>query len=202
VNVAGSAGDVAACCSLSLSADGWLVLFSGAALGAGVLITGQRVWTIATSARAGTLRQRSDVVLARPLSGPQLDSALLRPDGKSFYLCTVSTKGTPSAHRAVTQTAVITARRTASGARTRTVATLKATGVTFQSQFLGCPMAASPGGNFLLAPDAEKFARSTETGPPVRAARIDVKTKAASRISFRLPGSAGMSVATGVTIAW
>ena len=202
VNVEGSAGDIVACCSLSLSADGRLALFSGAALGAGGGITGQRVWTIATSVRPGTLRQRSDVVLARPASGPQLDSALLRPDGKSFYLCTVSTKGTPSAHRSVTQTAVITARRTASGARTRTVATLKATGVTFQSQFLGCRMAASLGGHFLLAPYTEKYARSTQTGPLVRAARIDLATRAVAWLSFRLPGSAGMSVATGVTIAW
>lgn len=202
VSIDGSAGDIAVGGSLSLSANGRLAAFSGAALGRGGVVTGQRVWVLRTSAPAGTLAQRSEAVLARPASGAQLDSVLLQPDGQSFYLCTVGTKGTASARRTVTQTAVVSVRRTSDGARTGTVATLTASGVTVQSETLGCPMAASPAGSYLLAPYSLRSAKVTTTGPLVSAARIDVKTKAASRISFRLPGSAGMSVATGVTIAW
>jgi hypothetical protein len=196
VNVEGSAGDISACCSLSLSANGRLAAFSGG------VSSGQRVWVLSTSARAGTLAQRSRVVLSRPSSSPVMDSVLLSPDARSFYVCTVSTKGTVSAHHSVTQTSVITARRTDTGARINTVATLRASGVTFESQFFGCQMAAIPGGSFLLVPYSIRYARVTTTGPRVSAVRIDVRTKAASRISFRLPGSAGMSVATGIAIAW
>jgi len=201
VSVEGSAGNITAGSDLSLSASGRLAIFSGAAAGAGAVTT-QQVRTLSTSARAGTLAQRSHVVLTRSASGAQLDSVLLSPDGRSFYLCTVSTKGTVSAHRTVTQTTVITARRISSGARTGTLATLRATGVTFPGQGFGCTMAASPGDRYVLAPYTAKYASSSETGPLVRAARIDVATKAAAVISFRLPGSAGMSVATGVRIAW
>ena len=202
VNVEGSAGDISACCSLSLSADGRLAIFGGAALGPRGVITGQRVWALATSARAGTLARRSRVVLARPESGPQFDSVLLRPDGTSFYLCAVSTYGTPSAHRTVTQAAVVTARQTSDGAPIRTLATLTASGATFESEGFGCPIAASPAGNYLLVAYSLRYARVTTTGPLVRAARVDIATKARTQISFRLPGSAGMSVASGISIAW
>jgi hypothetical protein len=202
VNVEGSAGDIVACCSLSLSANGKLAIFSGAAVGAGAVITGQRVWTLTTSARAGTLAERSRVVLARPLSGPQLDSVLLSADGRSFYLCTVSTKGTISAHQTATQTSVVTARRTSSGASTARLATLKATGVTFLSEGFGCQIAASPGSRYLLVPYTATYAKTSETGPLVRAARIDVATNATDQISFRLPGTAGMNLPTGISIGW
>jgi hypothetical protein len=76
----------------------------------------------------------------------------------------------------VTQTAVVTARRTSDGARAGTVVALTASGVTVASESFGCPMAASPGGTYLLVPYSLRYAKVTTTGPLVRAARIDVGT--------------------------
>jgi len=197
----GSGGSIATGTALSMSASGRVIVFTGEALGSGGKFIGQRVWALRTSASAGPLSARIRTVLRSPSSGPALSAAVLSPDGKIFYLCTVATKGTVSAHRTATQTAVITARRTSSGARTGTVAKLVAARVTWEG--FGCPMALTPNGRFLLAPYKLRFGKSS-TVPPVVSAEVLATSGPTRRfLSFRLPGSAGPTgQAVGVSIAW
>jgi hypothetical protein len=202
VSVSGSAGRFVTGAALSMSADGGLVAFTGDATGSGGTVTGQRVWELRTSAPAGPIGAHIRTVLSRPTSGPALASVVLSPGASSFYLCTVTTKGTVSAHSTATQTAVVTVRRTATGASTGTVAKLTATGITVQDEGFGCPMAGDPAGGTLLVPYALHVASSAETGPVVRAARISLVRRTVAALSFRLPGSAGLSVATGISVAW
>jgi hypothetical protein len=202
VAVDGSAGTVAAGGVLAMSADGSLLAFSGMATGAGESLLGQRVWTLSAMAPPGPLAARSRVVLKRPESAPDLNAVALSPDGKSFYICTVASTGTVSAGRTVTHTAVITARRTANGTSAGAVAKLTAAGVTFAGESFGCPMAMTPNGHYLLAPYQLRYGNSTSVPPLVVAAVISTSSDARKALSFRLPGSAGMSVATGVSIAW
>jgi len=198
VAVYGSAGTLATGTALSMSATGRLLAFTGA----GSRATAQRVWVLRTSAAAGPIARRVRTVISKPAAGPALSSVVLSPDGKSFYLCTVATKGAVSAHRTVTQTAVITARRTSDGTSTSTLAKLTATGVTFLGQGFGCPMAMTPNGRYLLAPYRLHYGASTTVPPLVSAAVIAISGPARRTISFQLPGSAGMSVADGITAAW
>lgn len=198
----GSGGSVETGSALSMSASDRVVVFFGEATRPDGRSIGQRVWALRTSASAGPISAHMRTVLRSPNSGPGLSSAVLSPDGMSFYLCAVSTKRTVSVHHTVTQTAVITARRTSNGASTGTVAKLTATGVTFMGEGVGCPMAADPSGRYLLAPYSLHYASNTEVGPRIQVARIVVARRSAAVISFRLPGPGGMSVATGVSIAW
>jgi hypothetical protein len=198
----GSAGTLATGTAISMSANGKLLAFTGAATGAGGRITGQRVWVLRASAAAGPLARRIRAVISKPLTGPALSSVVLSPDGRSFYLCAVSTKGTVSAHKTVKQTAVITVRRTSNGTSTGNLAKLTATGVTFLGQGFGCPMALTPNGRDLLAPYQLRYGDSTTVPPTVKAAVIGISSHARRTISFQLPGSGGMSVADGVTVAW
>jgi hypothetical protein len=198
----GSGGSVETGTALSMSASGRAVVFFGEATGAGGRLVGQRVWKLRTSASAGPLSAHMRTVLSRPNAGPALSAAVLSPGGKTFYLCAVSTKGTVSAHHTVTQTAVITVRRISNGASTGTVAKLTATGVTFQGEGLGCPLAMTPNGRYLLAPYKLRYGSSTSVPPLASAAVLGTSSAARRFISFRLPGSGGMSVATGVVIAW
>lgn len=200
VAVYGSGGTLATGTALSESANGRLLAFAGAATGAGGRVTGQRVWVLRTSAAAGPIARRVRALISKPTTGPALSSVVLNPDGRSFYLCTVSTKGTVSAHKTVNQTAVITARRTSDGTSTSTLAKLTATGVTFQG--FGCPMAITPNGRYLLAPYRLHYGNSTTVPPLVMAAVISISSHARRTVSFRLPGSGGMSVADGITVAW
>jgi hypothetical protein len=198
----GSGGSVGTGTALSMSANGRMAVFTGEATGSGGRFIGQRVWTLRTSAPAGPLSAHIRAVLRSPSSGPSLSSAVLSPGGRSFYLCAVTTKGTVSAHSTATQTAVITAHRTSNGTSTGTVAKLTATGVTFMGEFVGCPMASDPSGRYLLAPYSLHYASTTLTGPRIQVARITVARRSVAIVSFRLPGSGGMSVATGISIAW
>jgi hypothetical protein len=198
----GSGGTVGTGTALSMSASGRVVVFFGEAIGTGGKDIGQRVWALRTSASAGPLRAHMRTVLSRPNAGPPLSAAVLSPGGKTFYLCAVSTKGTVSAHHTVTQTAVITVRRTSTGASVGTVAKLTATGVNFLGQGLGCPLAVTPNGRYLLAPYKLRYGSSTLVPPVVSAYELGTSSPARRVISFRLPGSGGMSVATGVSIAW
>jgi len=202
VNLGGTGGDLALGFGLSMSANGRLLAFTGEATSAGGTNAGQRVWVLRAAAPAGTLVQRSRVVLSRPNSGPALSSVVLSPDGRSFYLCTVRTKGKVSAHKTVTQTAVITARQTSDGASTSTLAKLTATGVTFSGEDFGCPMVLTPNGRYLLVPYQLRYGNSPMVPPLVRAAVVRTSTHARLALSFRLPGSAGMSVADGITVTW
>jgi hypothetical protein len=198
----GSGGSVATGTALSMSATGRMAVFTGEATWSGGRFIGQRVWELRTSAPAGPIGAHIRAVLSRPDSGPALSAVVLSPGGRTFYLCTVTTKGTVSAHKTATQTAVITARRTSSGTSTGTVAKLTATGVTYMGQFVGCPMAMTPSGRYLLAPYSLHYATTTEIGPRIQVARVVIASRSVAVISFRLPGSAGMTVATGVGIAW
>jgi len=202
VELQGSAGSLVTGTALSMSANGKLLAFTGAATGAGGRITGQRVWVLRTSAAAGPIARRVRALVRKPNTGPALSSVVLSPDGRSFYLCAVSTKGTVSAHKTVTQIAVITLRRTSNGTSAGTVARLTATGVTFLGQGFGCPMAMTPNGRYLLAPYQLSYGSSTTVPPLVRAAVIRTSSHARRAMSFRLPGSGGMSVADGITVAW
>jgi hypothetical protein len=193
VGVYGSAGDMSAGGGLSLSADGGLASFAGDTTTASGTITGQGIWLLRTSSAAGPLAERSRLVLSKPNSGPALSSVVLSPDGRALYLCTVTTRGT-------TQVADITARRASNGDLTSNIAKLTATHVTFQG--LGCPMAMTSSGRYLLVPYALRYARTTTTGPLIQMARLDVAARSVATISFRLPGSAGMSVASGISVAW
>ena len=202
VNLGGTGGSLALGFGLSMSADGRLLAFTGEATSTGGTNAGQRVWVLRTAAQAGTLAQRSRVVLSRPSSGPALSSVVLSAAGKSFYLCTVSTTGTVTAHKTVKQTAVITARRTSDGTSTSTLAKLTATGVNFLGQGFGCPMAMTPNGRYLFAPYRLHYGNSTSVPPRVSAAVISISSHAWRTVSFQLPGSGGMSVADGITVAW
>jgi hypothetical protein len=202
VAVDGSTGTVAAGGVLAMSADGNLLAFSGMAVSASERLLGLRVWTLSATAPPGPLAARSRAVLKRPESAPEFSAVALSPDGESFYVCTVASTGTVSARRTITQTAVITARRTANGTSAGAVAKLTAAGVTFAGESFGCPMAMTPNGQYLLAPYQLRYGNSSSVPPLVVAAVISTSSDASKALSFRLPGSAGMSVVTGVSIAW
>ena len=199
VDLGGLSGGLALAFGLSMSANGGLLAFTAP----GSRDTAQRVLVLRTSAAPGPIARRVRAVISKPATGPALSAAVLRPGGKSFYLCTVSTKGTVSARKTVTQTAVITARRTSDGTSTGTLAKLTATGVDFLGQGFGCPMAITPNGRYLFAPYRLHYGRSTVVPPLVSAEVIGVSSPTRRAMSFRLPGSAGPTgQATGITVAW
>jgi hypothetical protein len=195
VSVAGSRGSFGLGEGLSMSANGGLLAFTGASLTPGGLVASQQVRVLTTASRAGELADRSRVVLRAPATGPAIDAVLLSPGGKSFYLCTVNSSP-------VLRSSVVTAHRTTDGRQTKTIARLTAHGSTAGELPLGCPMAADPSGTQLLVPYSLRPASAPGVGPAVGVARIDVATGLIGRISFRLPGSAGMSTADGVAVAW
>jgi hypothetical protein len=195
VSVAGSRGTIGLGEGLSMSANGGLLAFTGASLTAGGLVASQDVRVLRTASLAGELAIRSRVVLRGPATGPAIDAVLLSPSGKSFYLCTVSSSQ-------ASRSSVVTAHRTSDGQLTRTIARLTARDSGVGGLTLGCPMAANPSGTQLLVPYRLRTASVTEIGPMVTAARIDVASGLIASISFQLPGSAGMSTADGIAIAW
>jgi len=181
--------------SLSLSADGGLLAFAGAITGTGGSAVERGVWLLRTTSPAGTLRERGRLVLASPAAGPVLASAILSPDGASFDLCDVTTSQTAP-------TDEIAAYRTSSGQLEQVIASLAGNVPAFGLAPLYCPIAASSGDRYLLAPYWLRADRAPPFAATVRVARIDLMTGAIARLSFRLPGSGGMSVADGLTVAW
>ena len=203
VAVLGSGGSVGAGGNLSVSPSGRSVAFSGFSLTAGGMVTGQRVWVLSVSAPSGPLLKRARAIVSMPRSGPALGDAVLIAGGRTVAVCTVTTHGTVSAKRAVTQTVAITARRAADGAFLGLVASLTATDVTFLGQDFGCSLAVAAGGGYLLVPYSARYGASTESPVLVTAARIRLATGQVARFSFRLPGSAGPNgQATGISVAW
>ncbi len=188
VGVAESAGTIRVG-ALSMSANGGLVAFTGSTA------TADGVWLLKTTSAAGQLAKHSRLALRTPLAGQGLGSVALTPGGTSFYLCTVDASQASSFSVAVAQY------RTSDGRMTKTIAILTVRGSTFQDM-VGCPMAADPSGADLLVPYALQAGSKPEIGPLVRMARIHVATDSVQKLSFRLPGSAGMSVAVGLSIAW
>jgi hypothetical protein len=203
IAVYGSGGSVVAGAGLSMSANGRLIAFGGDVAGTGGRIVAQRVWTLRTSAPSGPIGAHSRIALSRPNAGPAVSAVVLSPGGKTFYLCTVTTRGAVSAHRTATQTAVISVQRTSSGTSTGTIAKLTAGGVTFLGEAVGCPMAMTPNGRYLLAPYELRLGPSTAVPPLVSAAVLRTSSRTRRIVSFRLPGSAGPSgQAIGVSLAW
>ncbi len=196
VSVGGSAGGrIALSGGLSLSADGRLLAFTGDTTTAEGTVTGQGVWVLPTTAGTGSVARHGRLVLRARRTGPALDAVILSHSGTSLYLCGVSAN--PASR--VTQIAVYTTSR---GRPTVTIASLTAAGPTSGQDALGCPMAADPSGSYLLVPYSLRAAGPPQTGPMVTVAAIDLRTRAVNKITFRLPGSAGMSVADAITIGW
>ncbi len=192
VNLGSSAGSIAVS-ALSISADGGLVAFLGSKVAPSGRPAGQGVWVLKTSAAAGQLVKRSHRILSAPAAGATLASVILNSSGSSFYLCSMRFGRASSS--------AVAEYRTSDGRLTKTIATLAAGDDPLTGQ-LGCPMAADPSGADLLVPYALVAASSPEAGSLVRVARIHVASGSVARFSFRLPGSAGMSVAYGVAMAW
>jgi hypothetical protein len=115
-----------------------------------------------SGAAAGTVAQRSRVVLIRPVSQPLLGSVALSPGGGLFYLCTLSSNRA----RTVGKIAEYT---TATGALQRVIATL-----TGNPMSPTCQMALDPTGRLLT------YSLSNRRDPAasvVHLARIDLTTR-------------------------
>jgi hypothetical protein len=196
VNVGGNPGNVALSGALSMSASGHLLAFTGwdltgnwHVLGEGHF-TRQVVRVLPTSAAAGTVAQRSHVVLSGTLSLPALTAVALSPDARSFYLCTRTSFG----HRSARE---IAAYATATGRRQRVITTLTGT---FPSS--SCQMALDPTGRSLLLTESVSNPQGYPGTPVLRLARIDLTTGATAVLGVKLPRGAGMDPYTGMSTAW
>jgi hypothetical protein len=203
---------------LSMSADGRLIAFTQQLTkpapggGGGFQITGYQVRVLATGAAPGSVEARSRVAAA---IAPQ-DSVFATPavalsrTGTSFYLCTQPFVFPKRGAKTVTSTATIAVYRTATGARTGTLASFAVsypvndntvyTPPKYDSTpTLGCStMTLDPSGQFLLVP-YEQTPGNPYQPPPVgtvTAARINVATGAKSTWTAPISGSdARMSIA-------
>ncbi len=191
----GSPASISIGTGLSMSASGGLLAFTGSTAAAGGTAATQGVWVLKTTSPVGDLARYSRRVLTTSASGPALDSVILAPGGGAFYLCAVHATQN-------TQSSKIAAYRTADGRLTGTIATLTGSGNGPLGPTLGCPMTADPGVTQLLVPYSLKLASKPEIGALVRVARVDIATRSVARFSFRLPGSAGMSVPDRIAVAW
>ena len=170
VNLGGiSQGNVALSGGLSMSADGRLLAFTGwdAAgnwheAGEG-RTTSQVVRVLPTNAPAGTLAERSRVVLTRAVRSPELQAAVLSPGGASFYLCAVSGGRAERLTR-------IAMYHTATGRLRVAIAALR--GIPFP----GCPVALDSTGHFLLVPYSLRQPRRPAGRPVLLVARINLNT--------------------------
>jgi hypothetical protein len=179
-----------------MSASGHLLAFTGwdltgnwHVLGEGHF-TRQVVRVLPTSAAAGTVAQRSHVVLSGTLSLPALTAVALSPDARSFYLCTRTSFG----HRSARE---IAAYATATGRRQRVITTLTGT---FPSS--SCQMALDPTGRSLLLTESVSNPQGYPGTPVLRLARIDLTTGATAVLGVKLPRGAGMDPYTGMSTAW
>ena len=195
VSLDGSSGSVAVSNDLSISADGKLLAFTGSAPTFTVSPAVQYLWVLSTTSAPGTVAERSRVVLSAPASAPALRDVVLSPNGATSYLCTLT--GSTSQW-----TADLVAYRTADGKRLAAIAKLTTTGSAFQYGGTGCAMAADISGSDLLVGYPLHYFADTEHGPTARIARIHLATRSISTFSIDLPGSAGMSVAYGIALAW
>ena len=189
-NVPGKPRDLSLGWSLSMSANGRLLAFTGWNVAENWRFTRQVVRVLPTDAPAGTLAERSRVVLSRPLSLPELGAVALSPGGKSFYLCTK-----PARRAGIVRK--IAAYATATGSRQRLIATL--TGGFTETT---CQMALDSTGRFLLltssvSPEGHPYPKTAV----LRLARIDLTTRAVAVLSIKLPWGAGMDPPTGMITA-
>lgn len=183
VDVSGeSAGNVATSGSLSISASGGLLAFTGWNAAADGRFTSQVVRVLPTTAAAGTVAERSHVVLSRPVSQPELTAVSLSPSGDLFYLSTESARTTTVAEY-----------RTSTGSFVGDLARLKGTPAPMQSS-----MALDTSGQFLLVP----YSLSQASDPMLKVAMIDITTRAVTTVMIQLPRTAGMDRETGMDAAW
>jgi hypothetical protein len=177
-----SAGNVATSGSLSISASGELLAFTGWNVAADGRFTSQVVRVLPTTAAAGTVAERSHVVLSRPVSQPELTAVSLSPSGDLFYLSTESGRTTTVAEY-----------RTSTGSFVEYLARLKGTPAPMQSS-----MALDTSGQFLLVP----YSLSQASHPMLKVAMIGITTRAVTTVMIQLPRTAGMDQETGMDAAW
>jgi hypothetical protein len=114
----------------------------------------------------------------------------LSPDGRSFYLCTVSASGR---NRKTT----VAAYRTSSGSLTHVTATLSGAPL-----LQGCSLALDASGRFLLV---SYGLRAPHRGPGrwlLQVASVDLVTRQVATLDLSLPPIAGMDPYAGVRLAW
>jgi hypothetical protein len=183
VDVGGeSAGSVATSGALSISASGGLLAFTGWNVAADGRFTSQVVRVLPATAAAGTVAERSHVVLSRPVSQPELAAVSLSPSGALFYL---------SAHSGATTT--VAEYRTSTGRFVEDLASLRGTPAPMQPS-----MALDTSGRFLLVP----YSLNQASRPTLKVAMIDITTRAVTTVLIQLPGTAGMDQQTGMNAAW
>jgi hypothetical protein len=183
VNLGGeSPGNVALSGALSMSGDGGLLAFTGRNVASSGFGTSQVVRVLPTDAPAGTVAERSQVVLSRTISQPQLGAASLSPSGASFYLCT-------QAGHVIN----VAGYRTSTGELQEDVASLRGA----WPQEAGCSMALDTSGQFLLVP----YSLVPAIRPMLRMAEIDIATRAVTNLTIQLPVG-GIDPATGMIAAW
>lgn len=181
-----SPGSVGMSGALSISASGGLLAFTGWDLAPDGFITSQVVRVLPATAPAGTVAERSHVVLRRPVSQPALGAVSLSPGGASFYLCTRTGNRTGS----ITDVAGY---RTSTGEFLENLAILRGSPAQMDDS-----MTLDTSGQFLLVPYSLSSARS----PALKVARIDITTRAVTTLAVRLPDPGGMDPVTGMNAAW
>jgi hypothetical protein len=181
VNAGGiSPGNVALDGELSISANGRLLAFTGWNVAGNGRNISQFARVLPTDAPAGTVAERSRIVLRRPVSEHQLAAASLSPDGASFYLCTQSGR-----------VSNVASYRTSTGTLQQNLAGLG-------RSLLGCSMALDPSGRFLLVPGS----LTSGSRPMLKVAEIDVATRAVTILTIQLARGGGMDPPTGMIAAW
>ena len=194
-----SSGDLALRGQLSMSANGGLLAFAAdASSGPYGPITSQSVRVMATDAPPGSVERYSHVVYrhapASEGAGPSLAAASLSPSGKSVYLCLESASRTDA-------TAEIATYGTSTGKPGGMITTFSAKGTWPQVSCSSMSMDSS--GWFLLVPYGVSHQAPSSYMLLQRVARIDLATRAVSTVRVSLPGSGGISQASGMSIvAW
>lgn len=191
VNSGGKPRSVTVGWSLSMSANGRLLAFTGWNEARNGRFTRQVVRVLPTNAPAGTVAQRSRVMLSGPVALPELAAVALSPAARSFYLCTRSFRRGRLERK-------IAVYATATGSRERVIATL--TGTVTET---GCQMALDSTGRFLLLTSSVSPRGHPHPETAVlRLARINLTTRAVAVLSMKLPWGAGMNPPTGMSTAW
>jgi hypothetical protein len=183
-----SQGNISLNGSMSLSANGSLLAFTGADTTRDGTFTEQVLRVMRTDARPGTVGQRSRIVRHGPVLGPQLAAASLSPSGAAIYTETVT-------ERRTAYTVQLAAYRTATGRLRKDIASFTVTG---RDNAPGGLPALDASGRFLLVPYEMSLPRSPTGQEALRIARIDIATGARGILIVRLPaGSPG-----SLRIAW
>ncbi len=179
-----SPGHVAIGGALSISASGGLLAFTGWDVAGDGRFTSQVVRVLPTTAAAGTVAERSHVVLSRPVSAPELGAASLSPGGAFLYVCTRTGRVTD-----------VAAYRTSSGEFLADLASLRGSPTQMSPS-----MALDTSGRFLLVPYSLNPAGAGS--PTLKVAGINIATRAVMTLTIQLQRTAGMDPQTGMNAAW